>query len=679
MTAPRDGRVLVADDQPDVLDALRLLLGEEGYACVAVRSPSEILAALEDADFDVAIIDLNYTRDTTSGQEGFELLARMQAIDRTLPVLVMTAWGSVAGAVEAMRRGARDYIEKPWDDERLLAAVATQVALRRALRQSERLQAENARRQRRDMPVFIAESPAMQAVRQTVERIAPSDAAVLITGEHGTGKEVVALWLHARSDRAQKPLVTMNAGGLTEGVAESELFGHVKGAFTDAKADRLGCFELADEGTLFLDEIANMPIALQAKLLRVLQTGEFRRVGSSRVQHVDVRLISATNADPAAEVAAGRFREDLLYRAEHRAPSTCRRCATGGRTSRRSPRTSWPATRRATARRSAASSRARGRPRSPPLAGQRARDRPRDRARRADGRGPAAHARRPRPGRPRRRRPRARRAGHPRSGRAGPHPEGAGPPRRRRAPRRRAARHEPQRTLPAAAAPWPLTLRAPLGGDAPASTAPWRGSCSSRRLPGVAAAIVLLWRQAYSFEVRWTVATLVVVVLARGGGARPPGGGPHAQPDRQPAGRAARGRLLDPRPGARGPARALGLVVHEVNDLGRTLQRQRTEAVESTALLSGVMAEIDVARVRLRPGRTGCCSSNPAGARLLGADAEALGGHHAHDLGFEPYLSGEPRRARSSVRSRRAPAGGRCGAPRSTATAARTGWSCSPT
>ncbi len=314
MTAPRDARVLVADDQPDVLDALRLLLGEEGYACVAARSPDEILSALEDTDVDVALIDLNYTRDTTSGQEGFALLARMQAIDPTLPVLVMTAWGSVAGAVEAMRRGARDYIEKPWDDERLLAAVGTQVALRRALRRGERLQAENTRRQRREMPVFIAESPAMQAVRQTVERIAPSEAAVLITGEHGTGKEVVALWLHARSDRASKPLVTMNAGGLSEGVAESELFGHVKGAFTDAKADRLGCFELADEGTLFLDEIANMPPSLQAKLLRVLQTGEFRRVGSSRVQHVDVRLISATNADPAAEIAAGRFREDLLYR-----------------------------------------------------------------------------------------------------------------------------------------------------------------------------------------------------------------------------------------------------------------------------------------------------------------------------------------------------------------------------
>jgi DNA-binding NtrC family response regulator len=193
-------------------------------------------------------------------------------------------------------------------------AVARLVELRRAIRRTERLAAENARRQRRDLPAFVAESAAMRAVRQTIERIAPSDAAVLITGEHGTGKEVVALWLHAHSDRAERSLVTMNAGGLSEGVAESELFGHVKGAFTDAKADRLGCFELADEGTLFLDEIANMPVSLQAKLLRVLQTGELRRVGSSRVQHVNVRLISATNADLAAEIGAGRFREDLLYR-----------------------------------------------------------------------------------------------------------------------------------------------------------------------------------------------------------------------------------------------------------------------------------------------------------------------------------------------------------------------------
>jgi DNA-binding NtrC family response regulator len=314
MTAPPLGRVLIADDQVNILDALKLLLGGEGYDVVTATSPAELIAALERSDFDVALIDLNYTRDTTSGQEGFELLDRMKAIDPTLPVLVMTGWSSVAGAVEAMRRGARDYIEKPWDDDKLIAAVQTQLELRRALRRSRRLQEENTRLQRRDLPTFIAEAPAMKAVRETIERVAPSDASVLITGEHGTGKEVVASLLHRLSTRAPKPLVTMNAGGLSEGVAESELFGHVKGAFTDARTDRIGCFELADEGTLFLDEIANMPSRLQPKLLRVLQTGEVQKVGSSRVIYVNVRVLSATNADLAAEIAAGRFREDLLYR-----------------------------------------------------------------------------------------------------------------------------------------------------------------------------------------------------------------------------------------------------------------------------------------------------------------------------------------------------------------------------
>jgi DNA-binding NtrC family response regulator len=312
--ATHTGRVLVADDQADVLNALRLLLGGEGYDVTTATSPRELVTALEGADYDVALIDLNYTRDTTSGQEGFALLDRIKAIDPTLPVLVMTGWGSVSGAVEAMRRGARDYIEKPWDDEKLLVAVQTQLELRRALRRSRRLQEENARLHRRDLPTFIAEAPSMLQVRETIERVAPSDATVLITGEHGTGKEVVASLLHRLSQRASKTLVTMNAGGLSEGVAESELFGHVKGAFTDARTDRIGCFELADEGTLFLDEIANMPTRLQPKLLRVLQTGEVQKVGSSRVIFVNVRVISATNADLPEEIASGRFREDLLYR-----------------------------------------------------------------------------------------------------------------------------------------------------------------------------------------------------------------------------------------------------------------------------------------------------------------------------------------------------------------------------
>jgi DNA-binding NtrC family response regulator len=305
-------RILVADDQADVLDALRLLLRDEGYTVDTARSPGEVLARVEGAEYDLAILDLNYTRDTTSGQEGLDLLTRIRAVEPELPVLVMTAWGSVPSAVEAMRRGARDYIEKPWDDERLAAAVRTQIELRRAVRRSRRLEQAASRSQR--LPVFIAESPALVAVRQTIERVAPSDASVLITGEHGTGKEVVAAWIHAQSDRRSRPLVTMNAGGLAEGIAESELFGHVKGAFTDARTDRIGCFELADGGTLFLDEIGNMPVKLQPKLLRVLQTGEVQRVGSSQVRFVDSRVISATNTDLHQAIGEGRFREDLFYR-----------------------------------------------------------------------------------------------------------------------------------------------------------------------------------------------------------------------------------------------------------------------------------------------------------------------------------------------------------------------------
>jgi len=311
MPAPR---LLVADDQKDVLEALRLLLRGEGFEVEAATSPAAILAALGAGDFDAVLMDLNYTRDTTSGREGLDLLTQIQALDPTLPVIVMTAWGSVEGAVEAMRRGARDYVEKPWDNARLLALLRTQVELARALRLSARLAEQNRLLGREGFPELVAESPAMQPVLRLMERVGPSDAAVLVTGEHGTGKELVAQWLHASSPRAARSLVTVNVGGLSEGVFESELFGHVKGAFTDARADRTGRFELADGGTLFLDEIANVPLAQQAKLLRALQTGEVERVGSSRTRRVDVRVIAATNADLRAEVAAGRFREDLLFR-----------------------------------------------------------------------------------------------------------------------------------------------------------------------------------------------------------------------------------------------------------------------------------------------------------------------------------------------------------------------------
>ena len=307
-------RILIADDQTDVVEALRLLLKGEGFAIETAHSPAGILAALESQDLDAVLMDLNYTRDTTSGQEGLDLLARIKALDATVPVVVMTAWGSVELAVEAMRRGARDFIQKPWDNARLLAIVRTQTELSAALKRGQRLEAENFALRPGDGPALIAEAPSMQPVLQLIARVGPSDANVLITGEPGAGKEVVARSLYAISSRAARPMVIVNAGGLAEGVFESELFGHVKGAFTDAKMDRVGRFELADQGTLFLDEIANVPLNLQAKLLRVLEIGEMERVGSSKTKRVDVRVISATNANLAEEVAQGRFRQDLLFR-----------------------------------------------------------------------------------------------------------------------------------------------------------------------------------------------------------------------------------------------------------------------------------------------------------------------------------------------------------------------------
>ena len=307
-------RILVADDQTDIVDALRLLLKGAGFTVQAADSPSAVLEAVAGREWDCVLMDLNYTRDTTSGTEGMDLLRALREVDGTLPVVTMTAWGSVEGAVEAMRRGAGDYIEKPWDNQRLVATLKTQIELGRARRRGQRLTDANRRAELVEGDDFVATSQAMRPVLELIASVGPSDANVLITGEHGTGKEVVARRLHAVSKRAGQALVTVNAGGFSEGVFESELFGHVRGAFTDAKTDRAGCFELAHEGTLFLDEIANLPFAQQGKLLRALENSEIQRVGSTKVRKVDVRVVSATNADIAAAVAERAFREDLLYR-----------------------------------------------------------------------------------------------------------------------------------------------------------------------------------------------------------------------------------------------------------------------------------------------------------------------------------------------------------------------------
>lgn len=312
--ADKTYRILVADDQPTILDAVKMLLRHEGFDVETVRSPAVVLESLALHEYDALLLDLNYARDTTSGVEGIEVLAHIRAIDSQLPVIVMSAWGTINLAVEAVRRGARDFIQKPWDDDRLLSTLRTHAELYRALRQSQRLEAENKLFRGQGKPTFIANSSAMRGVVNTIAQVGPTDANVLIVGEHGTGKEVVAQMLHATSLRAEKPLIAVNTGGLPEGTFESELFGHVKGAYTDATADRIGRFEMADGGTLFLDEIANTPLRQQTKLLRVLETGAMERVGSSRTQRVDVRVISATNADLEAECLARNFRSDLLFR-----------------------------------------------------------------------------------------------------------------------------------------------------------------------------------------------------------------------------------------------------------------------------------------------------------------------------------------------------------------------------
>jgi DNA-binding NtrC family response regulator len=307
-------RILIADDQADVLEALRLLLKAEGYQIETVKSPAAVIKAIEARDFSLVLMDLNYERDTTSGQEGLDLLNKIQTVDSSLPVVVMTAWASVDVAVEAMRRGARDFVTKPWENPRLVAIVRNQIDLGNAVRAYRRLEQENQLLRGKGGPNLIAQSAAMRPVLDMIARVGPSDANVLITGENGTGKGLIAQALHAVSARAAQPFISVNMGGLPEGVFESELFGHVRGAFTDAKNDRAGRFELADGGTLFMDEIGNIPLNQQSKILRSLETGEYERVGSSKTYHVNVRLISATNADISAEVANGKFRQDLLFR-----------------------------------------------------------------------------------------------------------------------------------------------------------------------------------------------------------------------------------------------------------------------------------------------------------------------------------------------------------------------------
>ena len=310
--------VLVADDQRDVREALRLLLAGEGYSVVLAASPEEVVEAVEQGEVSLALLDLNYTRDTTSGREGLSLLERLQAVDSELPVVAMTAWGSVDLVVATMQAGACDFIEKPWDNTRLLTIIRTHLERISAARGARRYRAI-ARIQREDRghaaaSDVVAESPRMKKVLELARQVAPSDAGVLITGENGTGKNLVAELIHRWSARADEPFVSVNMGSIPESLFESEMFGHVRGAFTDAREARAGRFELADGGTLLLDEVGNLPPAQQAKLLRVLDSGRFERVGGNRTQTADVRVLAATNADLQDMIVEGRFRRDLFFR-----------------------------------------------------------------------------------------------------------------------------------------------------------------------------------------------------------------------------------------------------------------------------------------------------------------------------------------------------------------------------
>ncbi|MBT9495278.1 MAG: sigma-54-dependent Fis family transcriptional regulator [Paucibacter sp.] len=316
---PSDLPILVADDDAAVRSSLRIFLKAEGLDCVLVASPEEALAALAEREFGALLADMNYRRDTTSGAEGLGLIAQAGVIDPQLPIIAMTAWGTVALAVEAMRGGARDFIEKPWDNTRLASMLRNLLALRRSQLSNQRLAAAHQLLNAGNAGggaarPWISDSPAMRALMAQVELLKDAGVNLLITGENGSGKSQLAQAIHRASARAQAPFISVNMGAIPDTLFESEMFGHEKGAFTDARQTRIGRFELADGGTLFLDEVGNIPLNQQAKLLQVLEGGQFERLGSAKARRADVRLIAASNADLDQMVELGSFRRDLLYR-----------------------------------------------------------------------------------------------------------------------------------------------------------------------------------------------------------------------------------------------------------------------------------------------------------------------------------------------------------------------------
>lgn len=311
-------RILVADDDVSIVASLQFILEDEGFDVVCVTTPEAARAQVSESTFDCVLLDMNFTQDTTSGAEGVALVEQLKHLDTSLPIIVMTGWATIDIAVEAMQAGAKDFIQKPWANERLLSAIKLQLALATTSKQAKSLSEQNKLLLKAEHPSsrqgIIAQSPAMVELLSTLEDLAKSDMSILLTGDNGTGKSMLAAYVHQVSSRAKQSFVPVNMGAIPESLFESEMFGHIKGAFTDAKETRIGRFEMAEGGTLFMDELANIPIAQQAKLLRVLEERKFEAVGSSKSQHADIRVISATNSDLEKDIAEGRFRQDLFYR-----------------------------------------------------------------------------------------------------------------------------------------------------------------------------------------------------------------------------------------------------------------------------------------------------------------------------------------------------------------------------
>ena len=312
-------QVLIVDDNPSVCTALEILFDVHGIPTVVANTPDAALEIVARGDIGAVIQDMNFSDDTTSGQEGATLFRRLRELDGDLPVLLMTAWTSLETAVALVKEGAADYLAKPWDDAKVVTTVKNMLRLRELALENHRLRAQSARarnelQDRYDLCGLVYASEAMHRVVSLAASVARADAPVLISGPNGSGKEKVAEIVHANSPRRQQPFVKVNAGGLPDDLLEAELFGAEVGAFTGATKKRIGRFEAADGGTLFLDEIGNLTLKGQMKLLRVLQTGEFERLGSTITRKVDVRIVSATNANLRQMIAAGSFREDLLFR-----------------------------------------------------------------------------------------------------------------------------------------------------------------------------------------------------------------------------------------------------------------------------------------------------------------------------------------------------------------------------